>query len=634
MSQLGNEPEDLIFVFIGTRGLEIGSIFFQLIKEDYKGKRYDILNFFAKVFFVCETEKQFREIGSLIEGYVPEENVLLMGELNTSGDLWSNIEENDDILANRVFSPLMFAVDQFKKPRVLLFYNLSNGKQAGICDYLLQNFPLVKSDMPIYIIATTSIDEGAGAMSIYWSILGLNSIIEGVSTHACILLDYEAIGNSIYLHRLKKFEEFDFESYNYVVANLIYALTHYDREPYANAVPFCQMIEKLVIFEDMKFIIPFMTMPRRELIEDEKFSGYLNELVNDCNLFTIRYLDESDAAKKAPKLSIANAFIAFGERQDTDYLNLIRNNLPPIIEYLPGSKSFYTYPRGAPFSIFLENNTVIRQYFQDLLEKFDILISHHSYLHVLEDLGITSKSFEGALDKLISLVDSYQECEDLLYDEEDFDYEAEIEKYQETDEDEEIIDEKYQEREKDLVENEGISPESEVEGKDSEKLTSSSRKKIEQIGTHSEQIIKDELASTDNSTKINAKALTELNEASIKENNAKWKRAKKRKKIVSEQGPSLIMREGDLSTEKNVEIKEEGALKWLEMRASKEKEKISKEKDEILKHKEDIERQKKEFEEAQEQIRLEEEQRKREEEEQVKEKQKELKKLAKMFDSL
>ncbi|MHA1585595.1 MAG: hypothetical protein ACTSWL_10090, partial [Promethearchaeota archaeon] len=347
MSTLGHIKEELMFIFIGQRGLEIGKIFFTLIKDDYKGKRYGILDFFSRIFFICETEDQYSEIGMLIEGYIPEENVLLAGELETGGDLWSNIDENEDIFANRIFAPLMFAVDQLDNPKLILFFNLSNGKQAGICDFLLKNFPLVKNNMPIYIIATTSIDEGSGALSIYWSILGLNSIIEGSTTRACILLDYKAIGNSIFLHRIAELSDLEFETYNLVVAKLIYALTAYDRKPYANAVPFCQLIDRLVLFMDMKFIIPFMNMPRRELIEDELFSGYLNELVNDCNLFTIRYdvskgdralnddeqLDNLDIKhQNLAKTSLANAFIAFGKKQDTDYLNLIRNNLPPIVE--------------------------------------------------------------------------------------------------------------------------------------------------------------------------------------------------------------------------------------------------------------------------------------------------------------
>ncbi|WP_371805016.1 hypothetical protein [Candidatus Lokiarchaeum ossiferum] len=658
MSIGADDKDDLLFIFIGQRGLQIGSIFFNLIKDDYKGKRYDILDFFSKVFFICETESQFREIGTMIEGYVPEENVLLMGELNTSGDLWSNIEENDDIFASRVFAPLMYAVDQLAKPNILLFYDLSNGKQAGICDYLLINFPLVKQQMPIYVIATTSIDEGAGALSIYWSILGLNSIIQGSTAKACILLDYEAIGNSIFLKRIKKMDDIDFESYNYVVAQLIYSITYYDREPYSNAVPFCQMIDKLVIFNDMKFIIPFMTMPRRELIEDETFSGYLNELVNDCNLFSMNYkrpIDENGVEQDYPKISLANAFIAFGEKQDTHYLNLIRNNLPPIMEYLPGTKTFYTYPRGDPFSVFLENNTVVRQYFQDLLEKFDILISHHSYLHVLEDLGITVDSFSDALDKLVSIVDAYQESEDLLYDDEEFDYEEEISKYDQPVDEEEELKRKYGDTTEGTLEGEisekikGISdandPENnEFQGEEGSKPEISSPKTDASEDSINKtpkldktQIIRtkdDEINDIDKlSQNIDAKSISNLNEQAIKQNPRRSRPTRTLK--LQKTDPILVSREGGRIVKEEKPDKAEGsALGWLEMRANKEKEKVQQEKAEITRERERIELEKREFEEAQELIRLEEEKKTQEETEKTLKKKEELKELAKMFENL
>lgn len=658
MSIGADEKDDLLFIFIGHRGLQIGSIFFNLIKEDYKGKRYDILDFFSKVFFICETEDQFREIGTMIEGYVPEENILLMGELNTSGDLWSNIEDNDDIFASRVFAPLMFAVDQLANPNILLFYDLSNGKQAGICDYLLINFPLVKQQMPIYVIATTSIDEGAGALSIYWSILGLNSIMEGATAKACILLDYEAIGNSIFLKRIKRMEDVDFESYNYVVAQLIYSITYYDREPYSNAVPFCQMIDKLVIFNDMKFIIPFMTMPRRELIEDETFSGYLNELVNDCNLFTMHYkrpVDENGIEQDYPKISLANAFIAFGEKQDTNYLNLIRNNLPPIMEYLPGTKTFYTYPRGEPFSVFLENNTVVRQYFQDLLEKFDILISHHSYLHVLEDLGITVKSFSSALDKLVSIVDAYQESEDLLYDDEEFDYEEEIAKYDQTLDEEEELERKYgdptqeppvEEYSEEPIDK-GSTPDTEdlelepvstevKELKSTDKNTLKDKKKSTQIDDKT-QIVRPSKEENENIAQlkqhVDAASISSLNEQSIKQNSRRSRPTRTLK--LQKADPILISREGGRIVREEKADKAEGsALGWLEMRANKEKEKVQKDKEEITKERERIELEKREFEEAQELIRLEDEKKSQEEAEKTQKKKEELKELAKMFENL
>ncbi len=652
MSQIGHVSEDLVFIFVGSRGLQIGSIFFRMIQDDYVGKRYDILNFFSKVFYICETEREYREIGALIEGYVPEENVLLMGELNTGGDLWSNIDSNDDILANRVFAPLMFAVDQLKNPALLCFYNLSNGKQAGICDYLLHNFPLVKRDMPIYVIATTSVDEGAGALSIYWSILGLNSIIEGGTTKACILLDYEAIGNSIYLHRLKKFEEFDFESYNFVVAHLIYALTLYDREPYANAVPFCQLIDSLVIFNDMKFIIPFMTMPRRELIEDEKFSDYLNELVNDCNLFSTRFGGAgSESRTDIPKISIANAFIAFGEKQDTEYLNLIRQNLPPITEFLPGTKAFYTYPRGEPFSIFMENNSVFRQYFQDLLEKFDILMSHHSYLHILEDLGITKESFSGALERLVSLIDAYQECEDLLYDDEEYDYEAEIQKY--TEMAPPLTESPLTEGESDtpveeVIQDADIVPESEK----TQATIPSELARVKDLHSHSPQPRTTPSSPTPMSssslpsqlpgdTKAPAsqnysQTIANLNETTIKTSprvpEAKIP-SRSRSPSPKRTSHSLISRDGETRHTESPAPEEIGALQWLEMRASKEKERVAQEKAQIEQVKAKFDQQKREFEEAQEKLRLAEATKKKQEDRKNKEKKKELRKLAKMFES-
>ncbi|MHA1729541.1 MAG: hypothetical protein ACTSWY_12520, partial [Promethearchaeota archaeon] len=211
-----------------------------------------------------------------------------------------------------------------------------------------------------------------------------------------------------------------------------------------------------------KFIIPYLITPKKELRDEERYYGYLEELTKDGNLFSYgteqssSEEDEKDEEDKenfeteqeereSQRVVLANVFISFGEKHNNDYLYLIRNKITKAIEYLPGNTHFYSYPKGeTAYAILLENNTNIKVFLEDILDKFDRMIRRKSYLHVLEDLHINRESFDDVLDIVIALIESYQECEEILYDEEEikvadlFDEELE-EKITELSQDTELI---------------------------------------------------------------------------------------------------------------------------------------------------------------------------------------------------
>jgi hypothetical protein len=181
-----------------------------------------------------------------------------------------------------------------------------------------------------------------------------------------------------------------------------------------------------VLFNKIKIIIPYLITPKKKLRPDEEFYGYLEELMRDGNLFSYNpdlmnnSEDEVKENLKSLKVILANEFISFGEKHNTEYLYLVRKNLPQAVSYLPGSTNFYSYPLGAEnYAIILENNTNFKMFLQDLFDKFDRMIRRKSYLHILEDLHIKRESFDVILDKIVGLVESYQEAEELLYEDEE-----------------------------------------------------------------------------------------------------------------------------------------------------------------------------------------------------------------------
>lgn len=443
--------EALVFFFIGKRGCRAGIEFcLKIINSVRNNDKFQMpFDFLSRIFFICNEEELLKEIFDTIEGYVPEENVLFLSHLETEGDVWSNVIENENIFNVQLFSPLVFKLDQIENPHAILIYSISSGFDAGIAEYLIDNFLIINSNIEITLIGTILNSDIEGPLAVYWTLLGLKVLFLDRVIGA-ILLDYSAIGNFLYYIRNEKEEEISFDYYDKIVGLLVFSLTVYDRKPYANMIPFVDLIKNLVLFNKIKIIIPYLITPKKKLRPDEEFYGYLEELMRDGNLFSYNpdlmnnSEDNSQENLKSLKVILANEFISYGEKHNTEYLYLIRKNLPQAVTYLSGATNFYSYPLGAEnYAIILENNTNFKMFLQDLFDKFDRMIRRKSYLHILEDLHIKRENFDSILDKMIALVESYQEAEDLLYEDEEIEvtdlYEDQDKEKMEETEDEELV---------------------------------------------------------------------------------------------------------------------------------------------------------------------------------------------------
>ncbi|MHA1728455.1 MAG: hypothetical protein ACTSWY_06955, partial [Promethearchaeota archaeon] len=234
----------MVFIFIGKRGNRAGIEFCKKIIDEAKKKKNisPPMEFLSRIFFICVEEELLKEIFSVIEGYIPEENVIFLSRIETEGDVWSNVTENEDIFSVQLFSFIMFKLDQILKPHIVMVYSISSGFDAGIADYLIHNFLIINAHMEISVFGTILNFDAGGPLSIYWSLLGLKTLFSK-RVIGVILLDYSAIGNLIYYIRNEKEEEITFEYYDRIVGLLIYSLTIYDRYPFANMVPFIHLIK-------------------------------------------------------------------------------------------------------------------------------------------------------------------------------------------------------------------------------------------------------------------------------------------------------------------------------------------------------------------------------------------------------
>ncbi len=615
MSMMQNiiETEQLVFIFIGRRGNKAGIEFCRLIIDDAREKKKNMpFDFLSRIFFIATDEFLLTEIFDIIEGYVPEENVLFVSNLETDGDIWSNVEENDVIFSKKIFRSIMFHLDQIEKPHTILVYSISSGLTAGIADYLTNNLAIIKPHMEITVFGSILHSETDGPLAVYWTLLGLNTLLSNRVT-GTIFLDYSAIGNYVYYIRNETEEEISFEYYDKIVGFIIYSLTIYDRYPFANLVPYVDLIKNLVLFNKMKFIIPYIISPKKKLRDDEQYYGFLEELIRDGNLFSFTpeliqvridkeeygeygedfEYDDEEISNLPQKTVLSNEFISFGEKHNVDYLYMIRKSLPEAINYLPGGNYFYTYPTGKTYALILENNTNIKFFLESLLDKFDKMVRRKSYFHILEDLNIDNESFNKIIDGAIALIESYQECENMLY---------------------ELVEEEIEELNLDSEDNslengeEGISENSDYD----DIIVEGAEKNEELIGVQTIEILDEKILTDENTKNINEEILN-INEVNLE------KPEQTMKDTSNLQKSSIKFSKVESESEKS----KKGVIGWIEKQKEKEEQQLN----ELEKKKEELINKKKEMEEEEEKKRI-------QEEKEMEEKKNELAELSDLFSKL